>query len=232
VIVVEHIITKEFKGDTMGMDTRSSQFIAFFIFISLLFIPGYETAMAIEEASYTVIEKNGDFELRQYVPQIVAETIIEGDFDKVGNEGFSRLFGYISGNNTKKQSISMTAPVSQEAGSEKIPMTAPVNQEKVGDKWHISFLMPSNYTLETLPEPTDKRIILKLIPSRNVAAITYSGTWSRSRYEEHKAILEKAMSNRKLKPVGEYIFARYNPPFMPWFLRRNEVLVTVELSHE
>jgi hypothetical protein len=216
----------------MEMDTRSSQFIAFLIFISLLLIPGYETAMAIEEASYTVIEKNGDFELRQYVPQIVAETIIEGDFDKVGNEGFSRLFGYISGNNTKKQSISMTAPVSQEAGSEKIPMTAPVNQEKVGDKWHISFLMPSNYTLETLPEATDKRIILKQIPSRNVAAITYSGTWSRSRYEEHKAILEKAMSNRKLKPIGEYIFARYNPPFMPWFLRRNEVLVTVELSHE
>lgn len=126
----------------------------------------------------------------------------------------------------------MTAPVSQEAGSEKIPMTAPVNQEQVGNKWHISFLMPSNYTLETLPEPTDKRIVLKLIPSRNVAAITYSGTWSRSRYEEHKAILEKAMSNRKLKPIGEYIFARYNPPFMPWFLRRNEVLVTVELSHE
>ena len=216
----------------MGMDTRSSQFIAFFIFISLLFIPGYETAMAIEEASYTVIEKNGDFELRQYVPQIVAETIIEGDFDKVGNEGFTRLFGYISGNNTKKQSISMTAPLSQEAGSEKIPMTAPVNQEQVGNKWHISFLMPSNYTLETLPEPTDKRIVLKLIPSRNVAAITYSGTWSRSRYEEHKAILDKAMSNRKLKPIGEYIFARYNPPFMPWFLRRNEVLVTVELSHE
>ena len=216
----------------MVMDTRSSQFITFFIFIFLLLIPVYETAMAIEEASYTVIEKNGDFELRQYVPQIVAETIIEGDFDKVGNEGFSRLFGYISGNNTKKQSISMTAPVSQEAGSEKIPMTAPVNQEQVGNKWHISFLMPSNYTLETLPEPTDKRIVLKLIPSRNVAAITYSGTWSRSRYEEHKAILEKAMSNRKLKPIGEYIFARYNPPFMPWFLRRNEVLVTVELSHE
>ena len=216
----------------MEMDTRSSQFIVFFIFISLLLIPGYETAMAIEEASYTVIEKNGDFELRQYVPQIVAETIVEGDFDKVGNEGFSRLFGYISGNNTKKQSISMTAPVSQEAGSEKIPMTAPVNQEQVGNKWHISFLMPSNYTLETLPEPTDKRIILKQIPSRNVAAIIYSGTWSRSRYEEHKAILEKAMSNRKLKPVGEYIFARYNPPFMPWFLRRNEVLVSVELFHE
>jgi hypothetical protein len=201
----------------MGIDTRSSQFIAFFIFIFLLLIPVYETAMAIEEASYKVIEKDGDFELRQYVPQIVAETIVEGDFNKVGNEGFSRLFGYISGNNFKKQSISMTAPV---------------NQEQVGNKWHISFLMPSNFTLETLPEPTDKRIVLKQIPSRNVAAITYSGTWSRSRYEEHKAILVEMMRSRNLKPIGEYIFARYNPPFMPWFLRRNEVLVSVELFHE
>jgi hypothetical protein len=216
----------------MGIDTRSSQFTAFFIFIFLLLIPVYETAMAIEEASYKVIEKNGDFELRQYVPQIVAETIIEGDFDKVGNEGFSRLFGYISGKNTKKQSISMTAPVSQEAGSEKIPMTAPVSQEQVGNKWHISFLMPSKYTLETLPESTDKRVILKQIPSRLVAAVTYSGTWSRSSYEEHKAILVKMVRSRNLKPIGEYIFARYNPPFMPWFLRRNEVLVNVELFHE
>jgi hypothetical protein len=216
----------------MGMDTRSRQFMAFFIFIFLLLIPVYETAMATEEAYYTVIEKNENFELRHYASQIVAETIVEGDFEKVGNEGFTRLFGYISGNNTKKQSISMTAPVSQEAGSEKIPMTAPVNQEKAGDKWHISFLMPSNYTLETLPEPTDKRIVLKQVPSRLVAAITYSGTWSRSRYEEHKASLEEMMRKRDLKPVDEYIFARYNPPFMPWFLRRNEVLVTVESPHK
>jgi hypothetical protein len=216
----------------MGIDTRNSQFIAFFIFVFLLLLPVYETAMAIEEASYKVMEKDGDFEIRQYMAQIVAETVVEGDFDKVGNEGFSRLFGYISGNNTKKQSITMTPGVSQEADSEKIPMTAPVNQEQVGNKWHISFLMPSNYTLETLPEPTDNRVVLKQIPSRNVAAITYSGTWSQSRYEEHKAILVEIMRNKKLKPIGEYIFARYNPPFMPWFLRRNEVLVNVELFHE
>jgi hypothetical protein len=227
-MIEEHLVVKAFKGDTVDMDTRNRHFIAFFIFIFLLLIPVYETAMAIEVASYTVIEKNENFELRHYAPQIVAETIVEGAFEKVGNEGFTRLFGYISGNNTKRQSISMTAPVSQEAGSEKIPMTAPVNQEKVGDKWHISFLMPSNYTFETLPEPTDKRIVLKQVPSRLVAAITYSGTWSRSRYEEHKASLEEMMRKRDLKPVGEYIFARYNPPFMPWFLRRNEVLVTVE----
>ena len=106
--------------------------------------------MATEEAEYRVLERGGDFELRQYQPQIVAEILVEGDFNEVGNEGFRRLFDYISGKNRKKQSIPMTAPVSQEAGSEKIPMTAPVNQEKVGEKWRITFLLPSRYSMETI----------------------------------------------------------------------------------
>ena len=86
--------------------------------------------MAIEEVNYTVLEREGDFELRQYEPQIVAETLVEGDFQDVGNEGFRRLYDYISGKNRKQQTIPMTASVSQEASSEKIPMTAPVNQNK------------------------------------------------------------------------------------------------------
>ncbi len=106
-----------------------------------------EEAMAIERAKYTVVEKEGNFELRQYEPYIVAETIVEGDFDEVGNEGFRRLFDYISGKNRKQQSISMTAPVSQEAESEKISMTAPVNQVRVGEKYRITFLMPTKYTI-------------------------------------------------------------------------------------
>ena len=109
--------------------------------------------MAAEEAEYSVTERDGDFELRQYQPQILAETLVEGDFQEVGNIGFRRLFDYISGKNRKKQSIPMTAPVSQEASSEKIPMTAPVNQERVGEKWRITFLMPSRSSMENLPEP-------------------------------------------------------------------------------
>ena len=124
--------------------------IIFFLLavISLAGLPN--TLMATEEAEYSVLERDGDFELRQYQPQIVAETLVEGDFNEVGNEGFRRLFDYISGKNRKKQSIPMTAPVSQEAGSEKIPMTAPVNQEKVGEKWRITFLLPSRYSMETI----------------------------------------------------------------------------------
>jgi hypothetical protein len=186
-----------------------------------------EDAMAIERAQYTVVKKEGNFELRQYEPNLVAETIVEGDFDEVGNEGFRRLFDYISGNNRKQQSISMTAPVSQKAESEKISMTAPVNQVRVGEKYRITFLMPAEYTMETLPEPLDTRVKLKEVPGQLIAAFRYSGTWSEGRYEEKRVRLQELMRQRDLEPAGEPIFARYNPPFMPWFLRRNEVLIPV-----
>ena len=184
--------------------------------------------MAVEKIKYEVVESEADFELRQYSPQIVAETIIEGEFDEVGNEGFRILVAYIKGNNRKSQSISMTTPVSQEALSEKIPMTAPVTQERKGGKWRITFLMPSTYTLETLPEPLDKRVKLKETQARLLAALKYSGTWSRQRYEEKEALLIGMIKERRLTQIGVPIWARYNPPFMPWFLRRNEVLIPVE----
>ena len=155
-----------------------------------------KSAMAIEKAKYTVLEKEDDFEIRQYDPQIVAETFVEGDLEEVGNEGFRRLYAYISGENTKKQSISMTAPVGQEAGSEKIAMTAPVKQEKKDNQWRITFLMPAEYTLETLPEPNDTRVILKQEPGRLMAAVKYSGTWSEEGYEENKALLEEYIQKR------------------------------------
>ena len=191
------------------------------------FFPGPRAGMAVEEAKYKVLEREGDFELRQYEPQIVAETLVEGDFQDVGNEGFRRLYDYISGKNRKQQTITMTAPVSQEASSEKIPMTAPVNQEQVGGKWRITFLMPPQYTLETLPEPLDPRVRLTKVPGLLMAALSYSGTWSRGRYEEKEKRLKELIRQKGLKIVGEPVFARYNPPFMPWFLRRNEVLIPV-----
>jgi hypothetical protein len=202
-------------------------FVLFFLFF--LFLTG--NVMATEEAKYAVLEKEGHFELRQYEPCLVAETLVEGDFDEVGNAGFRRLFRYISGDNQTKMPISMTAPVAQEMRSEKISMTAPVTQQKGGNDWSIAFVMPAEYTMDTLPIPNDARITLRAIPARLLASITYSGTWRESRYEEHKALLDQMMSKRKLKPAGEYIYARYNPPFTPWFMRRNEVLVPVERIH-
>ena len=198
--------------------------LALIIFLTFAF----NNVMATEEPEYQVLERNGDFELRQYKPYIVAETLVEGDFQDVGNEGFRRLFDYISGKNRKKESIPMTAPVTQEVASEKIPMTAPVTQEKAGEKWRIAFVMPSRSSLATLPEPLDSIIKLKEIPARLMAAVRYSGTWSRGRYEDKEKSLREFIRQKALKIVGEPVWARYNPPFMPWFLRRNEVLIPVE----
>jgi len=172
---------------------RLGKIVLFILSFSALFL-GARIGMAIEEAKYNVLEREGDFELRQYQPHIVAETLVEGDFQEVGNEGFRRLFDYISGKNRKKQSIPMTAPVSQEAASEKIPMTAPVNQERVEGKWRITFLLPSSYSMETLPEPLDPRIKLTKTSPRTIAAFKYSGTWSRERYEEREKRLKELMA--------------------------------------
>ena len=184
-------------------------------------------SVGIEKAKYTVISKEGKFEIRQYQPQIIAETIVDSDFDRAGNIAFGRLFNYISGNNLKKESISMTAPVNQRGDSEKISMTAPVNQQKSENKWAISFLVPSKYTMETVPQPVDPNVIIRELPAQKTAAVRYSGTWSRKRYESYKARLEQFISDKELQIIGEAIFARYDPPFQLWFLRRNEVLIPV-----
>ena len=200
---------------------------SFLLFASSVFFAG-DDVMAIEEARFTVLEKDKEFELRQYEPQVVAETLVEGNFEEVGSQGFRRLFAYISGNNLKTQSIPMAAPVTQEAGGEKITMTAPVGQERVGEKWRITFLMPLQYTMETLPTPLDPNIVLKVIPGRLMATIRYSGTWSKGNFEENETQLLAWIAQHGLKPVGEPVWARYNPPFTPWFMRRNEVLIPVE----
>jgi effector-binding domain-containing protein len=184
--------------------------------------------VGIEKAKYKVVEKEGKFEIRQYQSQIVAETTVEADFDEAGNMAFRRLFNYISGENRKNESIAMTAPVNQKARSEKIAMTAPVNQQKSEGKYAISFFMPSKYTMETLPEPLDSNVRLRQIPARKMAAMRYSGSWSRKKYEAKKALLEEFIEKKGLQISGEDIFARYDPPFQIWFLRRNEVLFSVE----
>ncbi len=187
-------------------------------------------AMAIEEPSYRVLETEGNFELRKYSSYIVAETYVEGDFEAVGSEGFRRLADYIGGKNQKKESISMTAPVSQKPVSEKIAMTAPVSQARENGRWRIAFMMPSTYTMDTLPIPDDERIALREEKEKTVAVIRYSGTWGKKRYEKHATKLMEWISSKDWKILGAAVWARYNPPFIPWFMRRNEILIPVQIQ--
>lgn len=217
-------------GASINRKTMKSVFVGtVFCLVMLSPLACPRLLMAIEEPTYRVVEKDGDFELRQYEPYIVAETLVEGDFSEVGNEGFRRLFDYIQGKNRKNREIPMTAPVTQEAATQKIPMTAPVGQERAAGKWRITFVMPPSYTMKTLPEPLDPAVELAEVPGGLMAVHRYSGTWSKERYEAKERELRELIAKKGLKITGEPVFARYNSPFMPWFLRRNEVMIPVAL---
>jgi hypothetical protein len=184
--------------------------------------------MAIEEPAHSLIERQGPFEVREYQSYVVAETSVDGTFDSVGNEGFRRLFRYISGANRGATKIAMTAPVEQAAAGTKIAMTAPVEQRRAGRHWRIAFVLPGSYALASAPRPTDDRIEISEVPARRVAVVRYSGTWGQARYDRQLAALRRFIGERGLKAIGEPVFSRYDPPFMPWFLRRNEIQIPVQ----
>jgi SOUL heme-binding protein len=183
-------------------------------------------AMAIEEPRFKVLEKDGSFELREYSAYIVAETRVEAGFEDAGSLAFQRLFRYISGNNVAQQKIAMTAPVTQ-SGSEKIKMTAPVSQVADGSAYLVAFSLPSTYTLATVPKPLDPTVRIRQVPAQLIACWRYSGRWTESNYRDHEVLLRERINSRELIARGDPVLARYNPPFTPWFMRRNEVLIPV-----
>ena len=122
----------------------------------------------------------------------------------------------------------MTAPVSQEAASEKIKMTSPVGQQRIEGGWVVSFTMPASQTIEALPAPEDPRIKLRQVQACRMAAVRYSGVWSEKRYLRYKQELESWIEKNGFRIIGEPVWARYNSPFTPWFLRRNEILIQVD----
>jgi hypothetical protein len=164
--------------------------------------------------------------VRRYESYVVAETVVSEAAEEAGNQGFRILAGYIFGQNRGERKIEMTAPVPQTPT--KIAMTAPVAQSATSSGYVIQFPMPREWTLETLPEPIDSRVLLRVAPARTVAVLTYSGTWSQTRYEEHLKTLLDALAQAGLRWHGDAIWARYDPPWKPWFWRRNEIWLELD----
>lgn len=182
--------------------------------------------MAIDEPRYSVVRSYDAFEVRRYEGYLVAETTVRAAAEEAGNQGFRALAGYIFGGNKGARKIEMTAPVAQ--SSVKIAMTAPVTQTASKNAYVIQFAMPSKWTLETLPEPLDSSVSVRAMPARTLAVIGYSGTWSQSRYEEHLKKLQDALVQAGLRWHGEPVWARFDPPWKPWFMRRNEIWLELD----
>ena len=181
----------------------------------------------VEEPEYRVVQTDGAIEVREYPPVIVARTQVRGDYDESSTVGFNRLAGYIFGGNQSGQDIAMTAPVVQETNGVSIEMTAPVLQEQSGDVWTMAFVMPSEYTLETLPRPLDPEVELAPVDARKTAVISYSGSLKENRIEEQSALLKAWVEASNYIPLSGPRSAAYDPPWTLPFLRRNEIHVDV-----
>ena len=204
--------------------------------VSLIFVS--QTAMAIEEPSFKVIAKSGNFELRQYAPMLVAETLVDGDMDDAGSIGFRKIADYIFGNNqvqagTSSTKIAMTAPVTMEPQSQKIAMTAPValipmaNME-ASRQWRVHFVMPSQYTINTIPKPKNADVKLRESPGKLFAVNSFTGFNNQSRVQAKTDELSAWIGQKSLKVLGQTQLARYDPPWVLPMFRRNEVMIEVE----
>lgn len=181
---------------------------------------------------YKVVQKMGDFEIREYEPQLVAEVVMGGERCDAATRGFRALADFIFGENSKNTDMAMTAPVVQEQAPNTVAGRSllPVNPQE--DVWVVRFMMPSQYTMETLPKPEDPRVHIATIPGQRTASVTFTGLWTDSNLEEHVKALEDFVSKHGLKTSSKPIYAFYNDPFTwPWS-RRNEIIVTLAPGQE
>jgi hypothetical protein len=185
----------------------------------------------VEQPEYALVSRDGDFEVRDYPPLVIAEVIRQGDREQGLRAGFGPLARYIFARERGGERIAMTAPVQQQAvgGDEPIAMTAPVTQQPLGEgEWAVRFIMPSAYRIEDLPEPAPGNVRLYEVPARRLAAVRFSGRADDGLIAEQEQRLGEWMAGRGLAPAGAPVYAYYNDPLTPGFLRRNEVLIPVE----
>ena len=199
-----------------------------YLFYFLIIISN--SLMATDEPEFRLILKADKFEIREYSPKIIAQIEVFGDFDDASSKGFKILADYIFGNNTSTDGnsrIEMTAPVEMEPLPQKINMTKPVLTEGSDNNWIVSFIMPNEFTLATLPKPNNKSIKILSLPKEKYAVIVFSGLVRESSYLEKERSLNQFIKEKKLKASGEIKIARYNPPWTLPFFRRNELMIKI-----
>ena len=198
--------------------------------IVLWTIYGY-FASRVEQAEYSVVDKKNGYEIRVYPKHLVAQASVSGNYTESLNQGFSIVAGYIFGGNKKSQPIAMTAPVTigNTSESQNIAMTAPVTASGTNLNRTISFVMPKEYSLESLPVPTDPRVKIVEVPEQRFAVLRYSGWRSNSLTEKQGKKLLQLLEKDGVSMVSkDYTYAGYNAPFtLPW-MTRQEVMIEIK----
>ena len=187
--------------------------------------------MATEEPDFKLILEEGEFQIREYDPKIIAQVEVVGNFDEASSRGFKLLADYIFGNNIlegESQKISMTTPVEMSPLAENLLITSPVMDDQVNDKWLINFVMPREYSLDTLPKPNNSQVKIIETPKEKFAVIVFSGLVREISYTEKAELLSNYLEENGLTQQGAIKIARYNPPWTLPFFRRNELMVRID----
>lgn len=224
----------------MRLVTASMNFSPAILLLIALFVVALPVAAwaqlaraTVEKPDFKVLHEGDDYEIRQYPPCIVAQVTIEGDPSEAMNDGFSPLADFIFGANEPEEKIAMTTPVTmepEEKKGEKIAMTTPVTQEPADSEANahvVSFIMPSEYTLDELPKPTNDRVVLKEVPARTLAVHRFSWTGAHHHMRDHEKELRAQLAEDGIEVTGDPIYARYDPPWTLPIFRRNEVMLPV-----
>ncbi len=181
-----------------------------------------------EEASYKVLFEEQNIQIRLYDSALIAQTSSKGNYKQSSNSAFRQLAGYIFGDNQSQQKIAMTTPVIQKPSSEKIAMTVPVYQQENENDWTMSFVLPAEYTMDTLPIPTNPDIQIVEIPEKKVASIKYTGLITDEKIAVQTQKLTDWLIANEYKIISQAYSAAYDPPWTVPFLRRNEVHIDIE----
>lgn len=201
-----------------------------FILCALLMLCLPLSVDAVDEASYNVVLKDRKFEIRQYNSMLVAEVTVTGNMRRAGNRGFRLLADFIFGNNKPAENIAMTSPVTS-TKSTKIDMTAPVTRvENTDNSWVVAFVMPTKWTKENLPQPNNPEVIIRDVAPELIASIRFSGRGSAASHAKKYVLLAQWVNEKGYKAVGQPRYAGYDAPWVPWPMRRNEVMVPVAIK--
>ena len=192
------------------------------LIIAFITIVYTNISMALEEPDYKIIKSNQNYEIRKYSDRLAVEVEFSSE-----SSGFRYLFNYISGENTTSEKVSMTVPVTQSA---KIDMTAPVTQSNKDGKMLMQFYLPSKFSIENAPIPTNKRVKLVTIEGGYYAVKRYSGRTSDTNYKKHLEKLKENLISDNIETLDDGIKAIFNGPFTLPIMRRNEVMMKINYN--
>jgi hypothetical protein len=176
---------------------------------------------------YDVVRTTPDYEVRRYPAYVVAETEVDAGFEAAGNAAFRPLVSYISGSNVARTSLAMTAPVVQQRSTVDVSRERTITDAVPPGRYVVAFVLPADVDADRAPAPTDTRVHVRGVPEETAAAVRFSGRWTESGYRSRVEALLDALARDGLEPVGPPRFARFDPPWTPWFLRHNEVVVPI-----